>query len=139
SAADVYAMGVMIYQSVVGRLPFESDSHLGFLYQHAEIEPPRPDVRPPFPAALGKLALECLAKDPAARPTMARVAERLAAAQLVRPRRILRYALAAAAALVALVALAIAMPRTLAPLTGDWFGAAPFRALQRGAQAAHDA
>jgi serine/threonine-protein kinase len=139
SAADVYSMGVMIYQAVAGRLPFESDSHLGYLYQHAEVEPPRPEVRPPFPAALGKLALDCLAKDPAARPTMARVAERLAAAELVRPRRFLRYAIAAAAALAVLAALAIAMPNALAPLTGDWFGAAPFRALQRTAQAAHDA
>jgi serine/threonine protein kinase len=139
SAADVYSMGVMIYQAITGRLPFESDSHLGFLYQHAEIEPPRPEVRPPFPAALGKLALECLAKDPAARPTMARVAERLGSASLVRPHRVRRYAIAAAAALVLLAALVIALPQVLRPLTGDWFGAPPFRALQRAASAAHHA
>jgi serine/threonine protein kinase len=139
SASDVYAMGVMIYQAITGRLPFESDSHLGFLYQHAEIEPPRPEIRPPFPAALGKLALDCLAKDSAARPTMARVAERLATAALVRPHRVRRYALVAAAALVLLAVLVISLPRVLGPLTGGWFGAAPFRALQRSAQGAHDA
>jgi serine/threonine-protein kinase len=139
SAADVYSLGVMLYQATTGRLPFESDSHLGFLYQHAEIEPPRPEVRPPFPAALGKLALDCLAKDPLARPTMARVAERLAAASLVRPHRIRRIAIIAAAALALLAALAIAAPQLFDPLTGRWFGAPPFRALQRGARAAHEA
>ncbi|HSS01991.1 MAG TPA: serine/threonine-protein kinase, partial [Kofleriaceae bacterium] len=139
SAADVYSIGVILYEAITGRLPFESDSHLGFLYQHAEIEPPRPEVRPPFPAALGKLALECLAKDPAARPTMARVAERLAAASLVRPHRIRRIALLAAAVLALLSAIAIAAPQLFDPLTGRWFGALPFRALQRGARAAHEA
>jgi eukaryotic-like serine/threonine-protein kinase len=139
SAADVYSMGVMIYEAIAGRLPFESHSQLGFLYQHAEVEPSPPEVRPPFPPALSGLALACLAKDPAARPTMAQVADRLAAAARRRPRRIPRWAVVAAVALVLLVALVIAVPRVLAPLTGDWFGAAPFRALQRAAQAAHDA
>jgi hypothetical protein len=135
----VYSMGVMIYEAITGRLPFESHSQLGFLYQHAEVEPARPEVRPPFPATLGGLALDCLAKDPAVRPTMAQVAERLAAAALRRPHRVRRYVVAAAAALVLLVALVVAVPGVLAPLGGDWFGAAPFRALQRAAQAAHDA
>jgi serine/threonine protein kinase len=139
SAADVYAMGVILYEAITGRLPFESHSQLGFLYQHAEVEPSRPEVRPPYPPALGELALGCLAKDPAARPTMAQLADRLAGAALMRPRRVRRYVIAAAAAVVLLVALAIAMPGVLASLTGDWFGAAPFRAMQRAAQAAHDA
>ena len=103
------------------------------------MEPPRPEVRPPFPGALGKLALDCLAKDPAARPTMARVAERLAAAALVRPHRMRRIALFAAAALALVTAVAIAAPQLFDPLTGRWFGAPPFRALQRGARAAHEA
>ncbi len=139
SAADVYSMGVMIYEAIAGKLPFESDSQLGFLYQHAEIEPPRPVVRPPFPPALGALALDCLAKDPAARPTMAQVADRLAAASLVRPLRIRRALIIAAAALLVLAILLVAVPRILDPACGNWFGAAPFRALQRAAQAAHHA
>jgi serine/threonine-protein kinase len=139
SAADVYAMGIILFEAITGKLPFESDSHLGFLYQHAEVDPPRPEVRPPFAPALGKLALECLAKDPSARPTMARVAERLAASALIRPRRVTHIAVIAAVAVVVLAMTAIAAPRVLAPLTGHWFGAAPFHALQRGAQAAHDA
>lgn len=138
SAADVYSMGVILYEAIAGRPPFESYSQLGFLYQHAEVEPSRPEVRPPFPPALGSLALECLAKDPGARPTMARVADRLAAAELLRPRRFQRYVIAAAAALVLLVVLVISVPQVLAPFGGDWFGAAPFHALQRGAQAVHD-
>jgi len=138
SAADVYAMGVMIYEAITGRLPFEADSQLGFLYQHAEVDPPRPTVRTPFPPGLGALALECLVKNPAARPAMAQVADRLAAAALVRPRSRRRWVIAAAA-VVALVALVIAVPRVLEPACRDWFGAAPFRALYRAAQAAHHA
>jgi eukaryotic-like serine/threonine-protein kinase len=87
AASDVYAVGVMIYEAISGELPFKSDTQIGFLYQHAELAPPRPTVRPPFPNSLAEVALACLEKDPKDRPTMARVAERLARTSLVRPRR----------------------------------------------------
>jgi ferric-dicitrate binding protein FerR (iron transport regulator) len=70
---------------------------------------------------------------------MTQVADRLAAASLLRPRRITRRLAIAAAAAVLLAALVIAVPRVLDPVCGDWFGAPPFRALQRVAQAAHHA
>lgn len=87
AASDVYAVGIMIYDAISGQLPFNSDTQLGFLYQHAEVEPPPPIVRPPYPASLATLSLACLAKNPDDRPTMAMVAERLAATSLLRPRR----------------------------------------------------
>jgi serine/threonine-protein kinase len=139
AASDVYAFGVILYEAIAGTLPFKSDSQIGFLYQHAEIDPPRPELRAPFPSSLAALALECLAKDPDKRPSMARVAERLAATTLRRPRRIGRVIAIAAAALVLVTAIPIAAPGVLDPLCGDWFGAPPFRAARRGARAAHDA
>jgi len=87
NASDVYSMGVILYEVATGATPFQSDNPFGFLYQHAEVEPPRPVVRAPYPPALGELALACLKKDAAARPTMARVANLLAAMELERPRR----------------------------------------------------
>ncbi len=87
NASDVYSMGVILYQVATGAIPFQSDSPLGFLYQHAEVEPPRPVVRAPYPPELGELALACLNKDAAERPTMARVADQLAAIELASPRR----------------------------------------------------
>ncbi|HMG56134.1 MAG TPA: serine/threonine-protein kinase, partial [Kofleriaceae bacterium] len=80
AASDVYALGVILYEAITGDRPFTADSQLGYLYQHAEVDPPRPVIRGRYPAALAGLALACLAKDPAARPTMAELAERIAAA-----------------------------------------------------------
>ena len=138
-ASDVYAMGIILYEAITGDLPFQSDNHLGFLYQHAEIEPPRPTVQAPYPPALANLALECLAKHPDARPKMSQFADRLATIARTRPRRISGILLIAATVLVAVVVIAIAVPRVLAPLCGDWFGAAPFCAAGEGAQTVHDA
>jgi len=87
AASDVYAMGVMIYEAIAGELPFKSDTQIGFLYQHAELDPPRPTVRAPYPSSLAELALACMAKAPKDRPTMARVADRLAKTALLQPRR----------------------------------------------------
>ena len=106
AASDVYAMGVVIYHAVTGELPFTSDTQLGFLYQHAEVDPPTPAVRSPYPASLGQLALWCLKKDPKDRPTMATLADRLAATSLVhaRPWRLIALlVLLATAAALALV------------------------------------
>jgi eukaryotic-like serine/threonine-protein kinase len=108
-ASDVYSMGVILYEVATGATPFRSDNALGFLYQHAEVEPPRPVVRAPYPPELGQLALACLQKDAAARPKMTRVADRLAAIELARPPR-LRLVV-----LLALLLLAIAAYMILGP------------------------
>jgi len=111
TASDVYAMGIVIYHAITGELPFTSDTQLGFLYQHAEVDPPAPHVRPPYPTSLGQLALDCLAKKPKDRPTMEAVADRLAATSLVAPRTWRLIALVVL--LIAAAALALAYFRIL--------------------------
>jgi serine/threonine-protein kinase len=141
TASDVYAIGIMIYEAITGEPPFQADTQLGYLYQHAETAPPRPVIRRGYPAALGALALACLAKEAAARPTMAEVAARLDQAKKPRRRfvrllwRVLRIALPV---IVALSVVAIAVPSVLDPLCGDWALAAPFQLARRSARAAHD-
>jgi serine/threonine protein kinase len=135
--SDVYAFGIMLYEMACGQRPFASEETLGLLYQHAEVEPARPNVRAPYPKTLGDLALECIAKDPQRRPTMAEVADRLAAMQL--RRTTFRPLTIAALAFVALVVLAIAVPSILNPLCGDWFGGGVFRAARHAAATAHHA
>jgi len=138
AASDVYAMGVILFEAITGDRPFQADSQLGYLYQHAEVAPPRPEIRGGYPASLGNLALACLAKEPAERPTMTELAERLAAAAEERPRR-RRWLWLTAAAVALVCAVAITAPSLLDPLCGDWFGAPAFRLARRGARAAHTA
>jgi serine/threonine protein kinase len=138
AASDVYSMGVMIYEAISGTRPFIADSQLGYLYQHAEVDPPRPSVRGGYPSSLVGLAMACLAKAPAERPSMSDVAERLAAASRARP-RLVRALRIAVPALVALCALLVALPSLLDPLCGGWFGSAPFRGVRRAGLAAHAA
>ncbi len=63
--ADIYALGVMLYEMLVGHLPFSSTNTLALLRKH-ELEPP-----PPLPAEVPDEVAEvveiCLAKPPAER------------------------------------------------------------------------
>jgi HAMP domain-containing protein/predicted Ser/Thr protein kinase len=66
--SDVYSMGVLIYEMLVGRRPFESTSLTGVLTAHI-MEAPKPpnELRPDISPAMNAIILRCLAKDPTAR------------------------------------------------------------------------
>jgi serine/threonine-protein kinase len=85
--ADVYALGVLLYRMLAGRLPYRvADSDLMDAHLHAE--PARLPPIPGLPAALSECLAECLAKDPSARPSAERLAldlPRIAVPGLLRP------------------------------------------------------
>jgi class 3 adenylate cyclase/tetratricopeptide (TPR) repeat protein len=71
--ADLYALGVILYELVTHHLPFTGDDPLVIVSQHlhAPVIPPR-DHNPAIPPALEALTLRLLSKDPADRPAAAR-------------------------------------------------------------------
>jgi serine/threonine protein kinase len=67
--ADVYAFGVIIFQMLTGRLPFEGNSALEIALKHRTAKPPPVETyRRDAPVRLAALAARALAKEPAARP-----------------------------------------------------------------------
>jgi serine/threonine-protein kinase len=68
ATSDLYSIGVMLYELLAGRLPFDGDSAVAVALKHLS-EPPapisqwRPDVHP----ALEAVVMAALAKDPAQR------------------------------------------------------------------------
>ena len=65
-AADVYSLGVILYERLTGQTPFTGDNVLTLLRQVRETEPPRPSsIRPGLDRDLETVVLKCLDKDPA--------------------------------------------------------------------------
>ena len=65
---DVYAMGVLLYELLVGRRPFESTSLTGVLTAHiTEKARPPIEVRPDVGREVNAIVMRCLEKDPGAR------------------------------------------------------------------------
>jgi len=64
--SDVYAMGAIMYECVVGAPPFEAPNPVGVLSKHLSEEPPAPSSRSPLsvPAEADEIILKCLQKDP---------------------------------------------------------------------------
>ena len=78
-AADVYSLGVILYERLTGQTPFTGADILTLLRQVREADPPRPStVRPGLDRDLETVVLKCLEKDPARRyPTAADLVEDL--------------------------------------------------------------
>jgi tRNA A-37 threonylcarbamoyl transferase component Bud32 len=80
--ADIYSLGCVAYYLLTGRTVFSAETPVALALAHVQDEPVPPSERSEFdiPASLDALVLECLAKDPAARPASAVALEhRLAA------------------------------------------------------------
>ncbi|HMJ51046.1 MAG TPA: protein kinase [Polyangiaceae bacterium] len=72
--ADVYALGIIMYEMFAGRVPFEADSYMGVLTKHMFMVPEPPSHVNAAVRELGALedvTLKCLEKKPGARyPSM---------------------------------------------------------------------
>ncbi|MCC6521551.1 MAG: serine/threonine protein kinase [Polyangiaceae bacterium] len=70
--ADLYALGVVAFEVLAGRRPFEAVGLFELLQQHVHAAPPPlRSLRPDAPAALEALVARALAKRPADRPPSA--------------------------------------------------------------------
>jgi len=66
--ADIYALGVIMYQMFTGRTPFISKSYIEILQAHSFQPPPPPSRLAELPTDLEELILWTLEKAPSARP-----------------------------------------------------------------------
>ena len=65
---DLYALGVMFYELLTGKLPFTGDDATSVIYQHIHTEPKPPKVHnPAVTEPYQSVVLQCLEKKPADR------------------------------------------------------------------------
>lgn len=75
-AADVYALGCMLYRAIAGSYPFSSKSDMEIIYGHMTQDPiPLTAEDPLIPRDVADIIHRMIGKDPAKRPTMREVSE----------------------------------------------------------------
>ena len=66
--SDIYALGLILFEMITGRAPFEGDTPLSVYYKHVNTPPPSPRLlNAQVPEKLNRLILRCLEKNPAKR------------------------------------------------------------------------
>ncbi len=83
SQADVYSLGVVLFEMLTGRLPFDAQDVAELALKHRQQLPG--DVRslvPQVPLRAARLVQQMLAKDPLRRPTPGELVERLIALEI---------------------------------------------------------
>jgi len=66
--SDLYALGIILYEMLVGEVPFADQSTPAVLVRQLKERPARPSLKnPAVPPSLEAIALRCLEKDPAQR------------------------------------------------------------------------
>ena len=68
--SDVYSAGVMLFEMLTGRVPYDGDRPVDVAWQHVDRDVPPPSrYAAALPAALDELVLSATRRDPSARPT----------------------------------------------------------------------
>lgn len=66
--SDIYSIGVILYEALTGRVPFQGDSAVAVALKQVSETPRRPSaINPNVPPALDAVVMRALAKDPEAR------------------------------------------------------------------------
>ena len=84
-AADMYALGVMLYEALTGTLPFDGDGLTALLHKLGHDPVPPATRAEGVPADLERLTLRLLSRDPTLRPTAHDMLVELGASRPPRP------------------------------------------------------
>ena len=66
-SSDVYSLGIVLYEMLTGRRPFEADSAAGVALKRLNEDPPPPESFVPLPSGLSAIVMRALQREPADR------------------------------------------------------------------------